>query len=84
MGLSAYLFELGHGEGEEVDKLLLILVHAHTSDLSQTFQSHIAKHGYVQELKKKTQQVSADMSIFLAPIICDEGMHFLHAYKLAG
>jgi len=48
-----YLFELAHGEGEQVDKLLLVLVDGHSGDLRQTFQRHVAKHGNVQELKKK-------------------------------
>ena len=49
-GHGVYLFELTHGEREEVDKLLLVLVDAHTGDLRQTLQRHIAEHGYVQEL----------------------------------
>ena len=42
-----YLFELAHGEGKQVDKLLLVLVDAHAGDLRQTFQRHVAKHGHV-------------------------------------
>jgi hypothetical protein len=45
-----YLFELIHGEREEVDKLLLILVDTHAGDLRQTLQCHVAEHGHVQEL----------------------------------
>lgn len=49
-----YLFELAHGEGKQVDKLLLVLIDAHSGDLSETFQRHVAKHGHVQELKHRT------------------------------
>lgn len=45
------LFELTHGQGEECDKLLLILANAHTSNLCEALQCHVAKHGHVQELK---------------------------------
>lgn len=51
MCVCVYLFELAHGECEQVDKLLLVLHDAHSGDLRQTFQRHVAKHGDVQELK---------------------------------
>ena len=48
---TTYLFELTHGESEQVDKLLLVLVDAHPGDLRQALQRHVAKHGHVQELR---------------------------------
>lgn len=47
----AHLFELTHGQCEEGDKLLLVLTDTDASNLCQAFQSHIAEHGHVQELK---------------------------------
>lgn len=47
-----------HGQGEECDKLLLILADAHTGDLCEALQCHISKHGHVQELKTGEADVS--------------------------
>lgn len=51
--MSEHLFELAHSEGEQTDKLLLVLVNAHAGDLRQTFQRHVSKHGNIQELKQR-------------------------------
>lgn len=40
----SYLFELHHGQSEEIDKLLLILADADSCYLSQALQRHVAKH----------------------------------------
>jgi len=48
--LPPHLFELTHGQREERDKLLLVLADAHTGDLRQALQRHVAEHGHVQEL----------------------------------
>lgn len=52
-----HLFKLTHSQGEKCDKLLLILAHAHTSNLSEALQCHIAKHGHVQELNTDEKDV---------------------------
>lgn len=46
-----HLFKLTHGQSEKCNKLLLILAYAHTGNLCQALQCHIAKHWHIQKLK---------------------------------
>ncbi len=55
-----YLFELHHGESEQIDKLLLVLTDTDTCDLSQTLQSDVSEHRNIQKLWNTSEHDKSD------------------------
>ncbi len=60
LNLCVYLFELHHGESEQIDKLLLVLTDTDTCDLSQTLQSDVSEHRNIQKLWNTSEHDKSD------------------------